>query len=182
MDQTKPIFPSINIVDESGAPTAVADQISEGAVPLKSGGNGTQPGDGSNHGKVVIVGSGPGRTHCRDLRRARQPGADRHRRLHARRPADDHQRRRELPRFPGRHPGTGADAEVPRAGRAVRRSPHRLRRRQGRLLVPALPSVVGGHRIQRRVGHRVHRCIRALARPRQRDAAARPRRKRLRDV
>jgi thioredoxin reductase (NADPH) len=60
MDQTKPIFPSINIVDESGAPTAVADQITGGvAVPLKSGGNGTQPDEGGTHGKVVIVGSGP---------------------------------------------------------------------------------------------------------------------------
>ena len=43
------------------------------------------------------------------------------------RPADDHDRRRELPRLPrGRH-GAGADARLPRAGGALR---HRVRHRR----------------------------------------------------
>jgi len=59
MDQSKPLFPTINIVDEGGATTAVADETASVAVPLKSGGNGAQPEEGGNHSKVVIVGSGP---------------------------------------------------------------------------------------------------------------------------
>src|SRR5262245_17186271 len=60
MDQSKPLFPSINILDESGATTAVADETNAAvAVPLKSGGNGSKPDGGSNHSKVLIVGSGP---------------------------------------------------------------------------------------------------------------------------
>src|SRR5688500_18519190 len=60
MDQTKPLFPSINIVDESGAPTAVATGTEAAvAVPQKSGGNGASPDESSNHSHVVIVGSGP---------------------------------------------------------------------------------------------------------------------------
>jgi thioredoxin reductase (NADPH) len=60
MDQSKPLFPSINILDESGATTAVADEATAAvAVPLKSGGNGAKPDDGGNHAKVLIVGSGP---------------------------------------------------------------------------------------------------------------------------
>jgi thioredoxin reductase (NADPH) len=59
MDQSKPLFPTINIVDESGATTAIADETTSVAVPLKSGGNGARPEGGNNHSKVVIVGSGP---------------------------------------------------------------------------------------------------------------------------
>ncbi len=60
MDEAKPLFPSISIVDESGSATAVAEGTAPRvAVPQKSGGNGTQPGGPSNHSHVVIVGSGP---------------------------------------------------------------------------------------------------------------------------
>ena len=56
MDQSKPFFPTLTIVDD-GASAEAATQPS--AVTQKSGGNGTQPAEGSNHSKVVIVGSGP---------------------------------------------------------------------------------------------------------------------------
>jgi thioredoxin reductase (NADPH) len=61
MDPSEPLFPSINILDESGATTAIADETSGAvAVPLKAGGNGRKPDDAdSNHSKVLIVGSGP---------------------------------------------------------------------------------------------------------------------------
>jgi len=56
MDSTKLGFPSISIVDDGGSTEAGSQPV---AVTQKSGGNGTQPAEGSNHGKVVIVGSGP---------------------------------------------------------------------------------------------------------------------------
>ncbi|MEX2547929.1 MAG: thioredoxin-disulfide reductase [Chloroflexota bacterium] len=60
MDEPKPLFPSISIVDESGSTTAVAEGTApQVAVPQKSGGNGTQRDGPSNHSHVVIVGSGP---------------------------------------------------------------------------------------------------------------------------
>ena len=66
----------------------------------------------------------PGRPDRRDLRGAGQPRADRHRRLGARRPADAHERRRELPGLPGRHPGPGPDgrSSAPRRSASGRRS------------------------------------------------------------
>ena len=63
-----------------------------------------------------------GRPDRGDLRRARQPRADRPRRLDAGRPADAHQRRRELPGLPRRHPGPGADGRcsAPRRSASAR--------------------------------------------------------------
>src|SRR3954463_14477918 len=56
VDLTKLGFPSISIVDD-GAP---ADQTDERmTLPLKTGGNGTQPDGGSNRTKVLIIGYGP---------------------------------------------------------------------------------------------------------------------------
>ena len=70
----------------------------------------------------------PGRLHGGHLRGARQPRARpvRGRRRDdradhaARRPADDHDRGRELPRLPERRAGPGADGAVQGAGRALR--------------------------------------------------------------
>jgi thioredoxin reductase (NADPH) len=59
MDNSKPIFPTISMVDESGAGAAVAEASQAVAMPLKSGGNGTGPAESSNHSNIVIVGSGP---------------------------------------------------------------------------------------------------------------------------
>ena len=84
--------------------------------------------------KVAIIGSGPSRPHRRHLRRSRQPRAARDRRQRADGPADDHLGRRELPRLPRGHPGSGADAEVPRPGGALRRHDPRARRDARRLL------------------------------------------------
>ena len=56
MDLTKLGFPSISIVDD-GAPADQADERM--VVPLKQGGNGSQPDNGSNHTKLLIIGSGP---------------------------------------------------------------------------------------------------------------------------
>jgi thioredoxin reductase (NADPH) len=56
VDLTKLGFPSISIVDD-GAPADLTDERL--TVPLKTGGNGSQPGGGRNHSKVVIIGSGP---------------------------------------------------------------------------------------------------------------------------
>jgi thioredoxin reductase (NADPH) len=55
MEQSKLGFPSITMVDDGAASTAPKTD----ATPLKIGRNGTEPADGGNHGKVVIVGSGP---------------------------------------------------------------------------------------------------------------------------
>jgi thioredoxin reductase (NADPH) len=56
VDMTKLGFPSISIVDD-GAPADVTDE--HAPVPLKSAGNGTATEGHGNHGKVLIVGSGP---------------------------------------------------------------------------------------------------------------------------
>ena len=74
----------------------------------------------------------PRRLHGRDLRRPRHAGAGADLRLPARRPADDHDRRRELPGLRRRHPGPLADGADAPPGRA-RRHAHDLRpHRQGR--------------------------------------------------
>jgi len=56
MDQSKPLFPTLTIVDQDSQPDS---QTAPMAVNHKSGGNGSQPAEGSNHSHVVIVGSGP---------------------------------------------------------------------------------------------------------------------------
>jgi thioredoxin reductase (NADPH) len=56
VDLTKLGFPSISIVDD-GAPADQTDARLN--VPLKQGGNGSQPEGGGNHTKVIIIGSGP---------------------------------------------------------------------------------------------------------------------------
>ena len=118
-----------------------------------------------------------GRPDRRDLRGARQPGAGRAGRFGARRPADAHQRRRELPGLPRRHPGPRPDG---------RRSAPR-RSASGRRLVDVDIDRVDfserpfriwarGTEYRGPVGHRRHRRVGAVARSRQRDPAARPRR------
>ena len=56
VDLTKLGFPSISIVDD-GAPADQTDERTQ--VPLRQGGDGVQPEGGSNHTKVMIIGSGP---------------------------------------------------------------------------------------------------------------------------
>jgi thioredoxin reductase (NADPH) len=56
MDQSKPLFPTLTIVDEGGSAEAITEPI---AVTRKAGGNGAQPAEGGNYSNVVIVGSGP---------------------------------------------------------------------------------------------------------------------------
>ena len=124
----------------------------------------------------------PGRADRRDLRGARQPRADRPRRLRAGRPADADQRRRELPGLPRRHPGAGPDGRDARAGGALRYAHRRRRHRSGRLLRAAVPAVGARHRIPCPGGDRRDRRLGAVARPRQRDPAARARRVGLRHV
>src|SRR5688500_18221242 len=51
MDQPKPLFPTLSIIDDGGPTTAVVAQ--------PSGGNGAAHEERSNHDKVVIVGTGP---------------------------------------------------------------------------------------------------------------------------
>ena len=62
----------------------------------------------------------PGRLHRGDLHRAREPQAARLRGPRVGRPAPEHDRGRELPRVPRRHPGPRDDGAVPQAGRALR--------------------------------------------------------------
>ena len=106
-------------------------------------------GEGRTESKVVIVGSGPaGLTAAIYAARANlEPivlaGSA------AGRPADDHQRRRELPGLPGRHPGPGPDGPLPRPGRAVRDAHRRRRRRPGRLLRAAVPALGARRRVPR---------------------------------
>ena len=64
----------------------------------------------------------PRRLHRRDLCRARDAAAAAAVRLRARRPADDHHRRRELSRLRRADPGAVADGADARPGRACRRA------------------------------------------------------------
>src|SRR5512134_617105 len=63
---------------------------------------------------------GPGGLYRRGLRGAGQPAAGADRRRGAGRPADDHDRRRQLAGRRRRRPGTGPDAALPEARRALR--------------------------------------------------------------
>ena len=133
--------------------------------------------------KVLIIGSGPAGPDRGDLRRARQPPADRARGLHARRPADAHQRRRELPGLPGRHRRPRADGEVPRArpsASARRSSTSTSTGSTSR----SRPFRVWARGTEYRAQSRDHRDRRvgAVARPRERAAPPRPRRLGLRHL
>jgi thioredoxin reductase (NADPH) len=55
MDPTKPFFPALNIIDD-GPTNGTTEAL---AMPQKTGGNGVQASGPSNHGKMLIVGSGP---------------------------------------------------------------------------------------------------------------------------
>ena len=76
------------------------------------------------------------------------------------------ERRRELPRLPGRHPGPRADGRVPRAGRALRGAHRRRRRRPGRPLGAPVPPVGARRGVPGPGGHRGHRRLGAVAGPR----------------
>ncbi len=82
----------------------------------------------------------PGGLHRRAVRRAGQPRAARLRGVRLGRPAPADDRRRELPRLPERDHGPGADAAVPRSGRALRRPPGDRRRHRGRALTGRRPA------------------------------------------
>ena len=141
MDNTKLGFPSISIVDDGAPADATSERRDSPEIRRqRDAARGRQQPHPRRHRRLR-----PGRSDGRDLRRAGEPRADRDRRLRARRPADDHQRRRELPRLPGGHPGSRADAEVPRAGGALRHAHRRRRPRPGRLLGPTVPAL-GGRR------------------------------------
>ena len=86
------------------------------------------------------------------------------------------------PGLPRGHPGPGPDGRDARPGRALRLAPHRRRHRARRLLRAPVPHLGPRHRVPRPVGHRRHRRLGAVARPRQRDPPARPRRVGLRDL
>ena len=133
--------------------------------------------------EVIIIGSGPGRPHRRDLHRARQPAAARDRGHRRRRPAHAHHRRRELPRLPRRHPRPRAHGAVPRAGRALRRRVRHRRRRPRRPLGVAVRG--SGSATTEYAARRVIISTGAQARMLGlpiRAAAARPRRVHLRDL
>ena len=98
------------------------------------------------------------------------------------RPADDHERRRELPRVRRRRTRAGDDAGLPSAGGAVRNRVRQRRRHARRLLGTPVPRLRRRRRVPRRDGHRGDRGERAPARARFRARAARLRRHVLRDV
>ena len=89
-----------------------------------------------------------GRLHRGDLCRARQSAADAGHRAAARRPADDHDRCRELSRLRRHHPGPLADGADAETGRACRHPDHprpwstRSICRAGRLSRPAIRATV----------------------------------------
>ncbi len=121
---------------------------------------------------VIIIGSGPGRPHRRDLHGAGQPEAAGHRGHPGRRAAHADDRRRELSGLPRRHHRPRAHGQVPRAGRAVRRRVRHRRRRRGRLLLePPLRVRVGGHDETAPIGDHLHRRAgpHARARPNEHD-------------
>ena len=165
-----------------GAISIIGDAGDAAAVPAPGG-----PDDGA---------AGPGRTHSqgpghrqrsrrpdgRHLRGARQPRAHRHRRVGGRRPADAHERGRELPGLPRGHRRPRPDEPVPRAGRAVRHDAGRRRHRPCRLLRPPVPRLGARRRVPRRVGDRRDRRVGPVAGHRERAAPARPRRVGVRHV
>ena len=90
---------------------------------------------------VIVIGSGPAGLHRRAVRGPCQPRAARAQRAERRRPADAHDRRRELPRLRRRHPRPRADGADGEAGRAVRRARSSPRARHARR--PLEPPVRG---------------------------------------
>ena len=96
------------------------------------------------------------------------------------RPADDHQRRRELPGLRRGRARAGDDEGLPAPGGALRRRVRQRRRHARRLLGAAVPSLGRGRGVPRRGRHRLHRRQRASAGPRVRGLAAGSRRLLLR--
>ena len=82
---------------------------------------------------VVIVGSGPAGYTAALYTVARRPGAARDRGIRVGRAAPADHRRGELPGLPGGHHGAGADAALPRPGRALRHPFHHRRRHADRV-------------------------------------------------
>ena len=133
--------------------------------------------------ELIIVGGGPAGLHGRAVRRARRPGAARDRGLRLGRPADDHERCRELPRLRRRDHGAGDDVRLPPPGRALRRGVHHRRRHPGRPLGSGRSgSSSATTSTWRAVRDRGDGRQRPLARDRVGGAAQGPRRLRLRHL
>ena len=124
----------------------------------------------------------PGRADRRDLCLAREPRAGGPGRFGTGRATDADQRRRELPGLRGRHPGPRPDGRHARPGRAVRIEDLRRRHRSRGLLPAPVPHLGARHRVPGPGRDHRHRRVGALARSRERDPTARPRRVGLRDV
>ncbi len=83
---------------------------------------------------MIIVGGASAGYTAAALHGSRRARAARDRGLPVGRAAPEHDRRRELPGLPGRDHGPGADAALPRPGRAVRHPLHHRRRDPDRAL------------------------------------------------